>query len=312
MRRRSSPLNALTSFTKAVHSESEKQVYFVSGKPHHAGCVVDSGGTTQTPSLLCLERVLLRDGLRRAHARGHAGTWSAAQPGSPSANRGRIHAEPGRDFPPACASSLPSRAMPATRTEECLPMIARGNSLRPGNPAPHRLRKRKDLPAAEFFVQAAQISWENAAALGQQHPDAFIKASLAVRHGPIGRALIEEHRAKPDQPRVDDLIHGRGGAGSSSCATVRSKQASNSARSAGWRKSLARSPCSVRHRMVAASNSRTPGVIMARRSESPAQPGEDDGIGFTIEHRVDIHELDAAPRQLGPIGRFAHVGLGAE
>src|SRR5579862_2915267 len=50
-----------------------KPGYFVSGEPHYSGCVVDSGGATQTPSLLSLERVFLRRFLCCAHTRCHPG-----------------------------------------------------------------------------------------------------------------------------------------------------------------------------------------------------------------------------------------------
>src|ERR1700694_3874601 len=50
-----------------------KPGYFVSGKPHHSGCVVDSGGATQTPSLLSLKGAFLGHCLRCAHTRCHPG-----------------------------------------------------------------------------------------------------------------------------------------------------------------------------------------------------------------------------------------------
>src|SRR5262249_5142374 len=36
------------------------------------------------------------------------------------------------------------------------------------------------------------------------------------------------------------------------------------------------------------------------------------GIRFAVEHRIDIHKLDPAARQLGSISSFAHVGFGVE
>jgi hypothetical protein len=44
----------------------------------------------------------------------------------------------------------------------------------------------------------------------------------------------------------------------------------------------------------------------------PAQPWEDDRVRLAREHRVDILQVDAAARQLGPVGRFGHVRFGAE
>src|SRR5579872_3395393 len=50
-----------------------KPGYFVSGEPHYPGCVVDSGGATQTPILLSLKRAFLRRSLRYAHTRCYPG-----------------------------------------------------------------------------------------------------------------------------------------------------------------------------------------------------------------------------------------------
>ena len=44
----------------------------------------------------------------------------------------------------------------------------------------------------------------------------------------------------------------------------------------------------------------------------PAQAREDEGIRLAVENRVDILQVDAAARQLGPVGRFGHIGFGAE
>ena len=45
---------------------------------------------------------------------------------------------------------------------------------------------------------------------------------------------------------------------------------------------------------------------------APAQPREDQRIRLAIEHRVDVLQVDAAARQFGSVGRFAHVRFGAE
>lgn len=50
--------------------------------------------------------------------------------------------------------------------------------------------------------------------------------------------------------------------------------------------------------------------VTSQRSATEAR--EDEGIGFLVMHRIDIHELDSSASQLGPIGRFIHVGLSAE
>ena len=63
------------------------------------------------------------------------------------------------------------------------------------------------LLPAKLFVQAFQIPGEHGAGLRQQRPDARIEALLAMRHGPIRHSLIQKHRAQPDQPRMDDLVH---------------------------------------------------------------------------------------------------------
>src|SRR6185312_14833942 len=68
--------------------------------------------------------------------------------------------------------------------------------------------KREACLTPELFIQAGQISREDAKTLREQQPDAFIESQLAVRHGPIGDALIQEHSAQPDQPWVDDFVHG--------------------------------------------------------------------------------------------------------
>ena len=117
MRRRSSPLQAFTSLTNAVHSATESRVDFVSGKRHHARRVIDAGGPAQTPSLLGLERALLGRCLGSALARSHA---RHRQPHRQKVHQRTGHglrAAPGRDLPPACASSPPSRAARAARTE---------------------------------------------------------------------------------------------------------------------------------------------------------------------------------------------------
>ena len=67
--------------------------------------------------------------------------------------------------------------------------------------------KGKAFLPPELIVQAGQISREDATGLGQQRPDAFIESQLAFRHWPIRDALIQEHGAQPDQPRMDDLVH---------------------------------------------------------------------------------------------------------
>jgi hypothetical protein len=50
--------------------------------------------------------------------------------------------------------------------------------------------------------------------------------------------------------------------------------------------------------------------VTSQRSATEAR--EDEGIGFLVMHRIDIHELDSSASQLGPIGRLIHVGLSAE
>ena len=181
--------------------------YFVRGKPDHAGRVIDAGGAAQTPLLLRLERAFLRERLGGAHRARPPGTWSAARPGNPSASRARLHAEPGWGLPRACASIPPSPAGRVIRPEGPPASRPRESTACPGSPGRHRRLKRKGTVAAGIRRPGRPGIWENAAAPGEQHPDAFIKAPLAMRHGPIGGALIQKHRAQPDQPRVDDLVH---------------------------------------------------------------------------------------------------------
>jgi hypothetical protein len=39
---------------------------------------------------------------------------------------------------------------------------------------------------------------------------------------------------------------------------------------------------------------------------------EDPRIGLSVQHGIDIYELNSPPRQLSTIGGFAHIGLSAE
>ena len=106
---------------------------------------------------------------------------------------------------------------------------------------------------------------------------------------------------------------GRGGAGSSSCATDASE--------AGVEQCAQRRLTEVPGEVALLGAPQDGGGVKfphARRNHgSPkrvagVKPGKDDRIGLAIEHRVDILELDAAARQFGPIGRFRHIRFGAE
>ena len=181
--------------------------YFIGGKRHHARGVIDAGRAAQTPFLLGLERALLGDRLSDAHARGHAGHGQPhGQEVHQRAWHGFMRSKAGIFFEPA-HQSRPTGQRQQLGLKDVFPVglveIGSIEVVQHGI----RCREGKVLLPAKLFVQARQISGEHAARLRQQRPDARIEALLAMRHGPIRHALIQKHRAQPDQPRMDDLVH---------------------------------------------------------------------------------------------------------
>ncbi len=166
--------------------------------------------------------------------------------------------------------------------------------------------------ALEFVVQTGKVFWKHAAALGEQHPDAFIKAAVPMRHGPVGGALIQKDGAKPNEPRMDDLVH--------RTRLCRLWVMCDAAVETRFKQRSQRRPAEVPGEIALLGTPKDSGSIEFPHSGSDhgaaqrasAEPRKYERIGLAIEHGVDVYQLDAPARQFGPISGLTHVGLGAK
>ena len=180
--------------------------------------------------------------------------------------------------------------------------------------------RRQDLPPGErtillspvLFVEAPEISRGNAAPLCEQGPHRFIETCFAVRHRPVSCTLIEENRAEANQPGVDDFIDGARRRGLFFMYDRTIEASLEQRAQSGMTKVPGEVALFGRHRMVAASNSRTPGVIIARRSDRRVSPGKTTASGSLPSTALMSSMRILAPCQLRSIGGFRHVRFRAE
>ena len=168
------------------------------------------------------------------------------------------------------------------------------------------------LLTLELFVEPGEVAGEDAARAGEERAHAEVEAEIAMRHGPIGHALVEEDGAEADQPGVDDVVDGAGLGGlflvgdSAGEAGIEEGTAGGVAKVAG-EVALFGAPEDGGGVELA-----DPGGEHGATKRAAGEAREDDGIWLAFEDGVEIGDLDAAALELFAIGGFGHVGLGAE